>query len=172
MKKIKLLNAVFLVSLFLTISVSIWLYFQLSREIGNISFQKEHSDSPHFRLCPDNKIYQYYSVNTSFVGGRNAIREEIYKFLKVLDDKDHSFSGYVTTRFIVNCNGEIDRIRIKSVNSHFQDYSINAASSNLIIQAIRRLKNFIPGQSSNGQSVNSYFQLNFKIEAGEIIDIF
>jgi len=168
----KLLNIIFFVSLFLTISVSVWLYFQLTKKIGDIKFNKEYNDNPNFELCPDKNIYQYYSVGTSFIGGRNELREELHKFLKVLDDKDKTFHGYITIRFIVNCKGEIDRIRIKSVDYNFQDNSISVSSSNLITQTIKNLTKFTPGQSSNGETVNSYFQLNFKIEKGEVVDIF
>lgn len=172
MKKIKVGNIIFLLSFLIALSVSIWLYFQLNREIGDITFQKRFNDNPNFTLCPDDKIYQYYSVGTSYKGERRAIRRDIYKSITTLDIKDSTFSGYITARFIVNCEGDFDRMRIKSIDSTLKHSSISIASENLVIDAIRKLERFKPGESQNGKTVNSYFQINFNVKNGKITDVF
>jgi len=172
MKKIKFENAFFIASFFLASSFSLWFYFQGRRAIGDISFQSELGDNPNLKLCPNDRVYQYYSVGTSYKGERGGLRSEIFNQLKTLENNDSTFSGYITARFLVNCEGQVGRIRVKSTDSNFKECSISTASNSLIIRSIKKIACFNPGKSTNGKTVNSYFQINFIIEKGRITDVF
>ena len=58
----------------------------MNSRVGDIEFDK-NLDDPNFKICNEDRVFQYYSVNTNYNGGRKAIRSEIKSFLKSLDLK-------------------------------------------------------------------------------------
>lgn len=143
----------------------------MKNNIGDIEFDPK-IDSSSYMLCDENRVFQYYSVGTDYIGERKAMRDEIFKALEnehlLFDNKE----GYITFRFVVNCNGRTDRFRFKSVNSDLKKNEFPSADIEILEKAIRTLKKWRPGVSIDGNPVDSYYQINFKIENGIIIDIF
>ena len=141
----------------------------MDNRVGDIEFDK-NLDDPNFKICNENRVFQYYSVNTNYDGGRKAIRSEIKSFLKSLDLKENK-SGYITYRFIISCEGKIGRVRYKSVDNGMQKTTFDLDFTDSLENAIKKLDNWIPGIKDQ-EKVDSYYQINFKVENGKIIDIF
>ena len=100
------------------------------------------------------------------------MREEIYQQLEnkdlVLDKKD----GIITFRFVVSCNGASNRYRYRSVDTNFVATNFKEPEVKKILSAVESLRNWVPGVNKKGNKVDSYYQINFKIKDGLILDIF
>ena len=82
-------------------------------------------------------------------------------------------SGYITFRFIVNCNGEIGRFRVKMIDKNIKESEFDILNINKLKIALKSLKKWNPGEAKrNNLKTDSYYNIKFKIEGGEIIDIF
>ena len=140
----------------------------MSQNVGDIIFDKSLDDID-FELC-DTRIYQYYSVGTSYVGGRKSIRNFLYKEISS-PYFDSSFSGFLTIRFVVSCNGKTGRFRAKMVNIYLKEIEFRKDKIEFLINCLKSLNDWNVG-SSKGVALNSYYQINFKINKGLILDIY
>lgn len=161
------LNLLLLLSFLIALSLSIWLNYQTTNSVGDISFNKE-IDSPTFKICNEKKILQYYSVKSNYKNGRRAIKKEIWKTIENLTFEK---SGFITFRFIINCKGETGRFRIKTINSELKTQEFDAQKIKTLQNTIEKLKNWNAGIMDD-KTFDSYYVLNFKIEKGKITDIF
>ena len=166
MKKLnKTVNIILLSSFFVSVILSILLYIGLSNEIGDITYDAS-IDNKNF--VTQGHIYQYYQSGAKYKNERAGIRDEILNKKNVLK----SFkNGYITARFVINSQGQTDRYRLQVVNLNYEEKKISQQDKNEIIKQIKSLKYWIPGVIEN-QKVDSYSQINFKIQDGKIVDIF
>ncbi len=167
----KALNIVLVSSFLIFLLLIFWIVYLMKNSVGDIGYDS-NIDNKSFIVCDESRIFQYYSVGTSYIGERKAIREEIFNYLKdknfTLDNK----SAYITFRFIVNCNGQPGRYRFKIVDSNFKKIDLAKGEIIKLKNAVMSLKNWKAGTIENKNSVDSYAQINFKIENGKIKDIF
>lgn len=167
----KLLNLVFGISLILFLLVLLWTEYISAHNVGEINFNSTLGDNPSFLPCNENKIYQYYSVQTNFIGGRKAIREFINKELTNSFTFKNDDFGYITFRFIINCKGELGRIRFKSVDHNMTKKNFSQKKVERLKEIISSLKSWNAGVIRN-KKYDSYSQITFKINKGKIVDIF
>ncbi len=151
-------------------SLIIWLNYQMKNNVGDITYDSSRDD-PNFLLCDEQRVHQYYSVGTSYLDERKGIRTSIFDFLERNPIDLKGVSGYVTFRFIVNCNGEIGWFRNKAIDFLYKSMDVGDNSLEVLLKSIENLKDWKPG-IYNGQNVDSYYQINFKIDEGVIVDIF
>ncbi len=167
----KKINIVLSVCFVILLALIIWINYLMTNHVGDIEYDSSIDDSSFF-ICNEKYIYQYYSVGTSYMGGRKALREEVFNQVKkinlVLDKK----SGVVTFRFVVNCKSETGRYRYKAIDSNFSETTFKDSEVEKLKIAVKSLKNWVSGIKKNGDRVDSYYQINFKIKDGTIIDIF
>lgn len=159
------------ISFLILLGSIIWINYLMKNNVGDINFDAKIDDSS-FKTCNEDRIFQYYSVGTSFKGERKAIRESIFKDLESSGVNFGNKSGYITFRFIVNCNGESGRYRFKQVDESFLKTTFGVSEVKKLKNAVIRLKNWNAGTLKDGTPVDSYYQINFKIIEGEIEDIF
>lgn len=167
----KKINIVLVISTILFLSTLIWLNYLTTNNVGDIDFDSS-IDSNSFTLCNKDRVFQYYSVNTSYVGKRKVVREEI---LKYLSDKNVQFdkkSGYITFRFIVNCKGQSGRYRVKMIDRSLKETVFKKLEVQKLKNAVKILNLWKPKTFKDGSTYDSYNQIHFKIEKGVIIDIF
>ena len=167
----KKINIILITSFVILTVLIIWINYLMKNHVGDIEFDSSH-DNPSFNICNEKHIYQYYSVGTHYEGERKAMREEIYQQLEnkdlMLDKKD----GIITFRFVVSCNGESNRYRYRSVDTNFVATNFKEPEVKKILSAVESLRNWVPGVNKKGNKVDSYYQINFKIKDGLILDIF
>ncbi len=149
----------------------VWLNYAMKNNVGDIKFNSKIDDSS-FKVCNEDRIFQYYSVGTSYKGERKAIREAIFEHIKDTELDLGDKSGFITFRFIVNCEGVPGRYRFKEVDEKFMQTTFKKDEVEKLKTAVRSLKNWEAGFSSDGLLVDSYYQINFKIIDGQIQDIF
>ena len=167
----KTINITLGLSLLIFLSLIIWITYLVKNNVGDICFDASLDDSS-FKICNEDKVFQYYSVGTNYIGERKAIREEVFSQLENKNLKFNNKSGYITFRFIVNCNGQAGRYRFKEVDENFLKTSFKKESVNKLKKSVMKLTNWKIGTLKNNVSVDSYYQINFKIINGEIADIF
>ncbi len=161
------INIFLLISFLSALTLTGWCYYQVTNRVGDISFNKE-TDNSTFKVCDEKKVYQYYISNTNYQNGKRALKKEIWDSIKNITFKK---PGYITFRFIINCNGEVGRFRVKTIDSELKTNYVDSLKIRKLQKSIKNLKNWNAGLW-NGKAVDSYFVLTFKVKKGKIIDIF
>lgn len=159
-------NIFLVISFLIALSITVWGYYQSTHKVGELTADKNIDKD--FEVCNENKIYEYYNLDTDYTGGKTEIKNRIFSNLESLSFKE---PGLVTFRFIVNCNGEIGRFRVKSVNKNLKKNEIDSENIREIEKALMELKKWKPAKNEYG-TYDSYYVLNFKIEKNKISDIF
>ncbi len=136
--------------------------------VGDTAFD-EKIDDPNFKVCTTGKIPQYYEFGKSlqFKGEKPAI-DKHFEILK--QNESTAESGYITIRFIVNCEGKTGRYRIEEMNNDYQPMSFDKKLVEKILTLARELDGWIVGGNPE-QPVDYYQYLTFKIEGGKLIEI-
>ncbi|SHJ09946.1 hypothetical protein [Aquimarina spongiae] len=161
------LNILLLSSFFLALILTIWVYYQTTSRVGDISFDK-NIDNSEFNACNEDRITQYYSIGTNYQGGEKAIKKELKGLINNLNFND---SGFITYRFVVNCKNKTGRFRVKTVNSNLKENTFNSDNIKRIQESIESLKGWKAGKRKD-EILDSYYVLNFKVQNNKIVDIF
>ncbi|WP_026933295.1 hypothetical protein [Christiangramia echinicola] len=159
-------NIFLLISAVLAVVITGWVYYQMSHSIGELSSNTEIDGD--FKVCDEDKIPNYYSMDTDYEGGKKAIKNELLSNLQNLKFED---SGLITFRFIVNCEGEIGRFRIQSTDLKLEKIEIDSEKLKTLEYALVSLKKWNPAKNEFN-SYDSYYVLNFKIRDNRVVDIF
>ena len=86
LKPKNILNLWLLISFLLASTLTFWLNDQLSKRVGDISFNEELDDSS-FKVCDETWLPQYYNVNANYQNGRKALKKEIWETIAPLTFK-------------------------------------------------------------------------------------
>lgn len=167
----KNINLILVLCFSLLLVILCWIYYLISHDVGEIKYDKT-IDKSTFDICNDSRIFQYYSVNTSYKGGRKQLRKDLLSILNEPKVNLGSASGYITIRFVVNCNGDTGRYRIYSTNLDYKKVVFEKVELEKFKKAISQLKTWNPGRIRNNVAVDSYYNVNFKIYKGFIQDVF
>ncbi|WP_298529531.1 hypothetical protein [uncultured Christiangramia sp.] len=159
-------NIFLVISAAIAIALTGWIYYQMSHKVGELSSNKETDGN--FKVCNEDKIPNYYGMDTDFVGGKKAIKN---KLLGNLQNLKFENSGLITFRFIVNCEGDIGRFRTQSTNLRLEKVEVELGKLKSIEKALSNLKDWNPAKTKFN-SYDSYYVLNFKIRKNRIVDIF
>ncbi|MCA4895297.1 MAG: hypothetical protein ING84_09865 [Cytophagales bacterium] len=136
--------------------------------VGDTAFD-EKIDDPNFKVCTTGRIPQYYEFGKSlqFKGEKPAI-DKHFEILK--QNESTAESGYITIRFIVNCEGKTGRYRIEEMSNDYQPMSFDKNLVEKILTLTKELSGWIVGGNPE-QPVDYYQYLTFKIEGGKLIEI-
>jgi len=136
--------------------------------VGDISANPK-LDDPSFTVCRENYIPQYYSIESRFEGEKPAIEAFFQKnFIK--NKKHKAENGYITIRFVVNCQGKTGRFRMQEMSLDLTPKQFSPALSEQLLQLVKMLQGWKPGQQK-GLALDYYQYLTFKIQDGNIIEI-
>jgi hypothetical protein len=141
---------------------------KLPEHVGDITFDPK-IDDPHFQVCYPEYVYQYYGLNTSYVGGAKAIKKFMFSHFKY-EPAFSTATGYITIRFVVNCKGETGWFRIKQIDKHYEHIQFNKNMIDQLLDLTKKLNCWIPGKI-NGVNCDTYYYLNFKLIDGHLKDI-
>ncbi|MCD4747667.1 MAG: hypothetical protein K8R58_15335 [Bacteroidales bacterium] len=144
-------------------------YIKYPDNVGDIKFNQE-IDNPNFILCDSNNIKQYYNFGKPMQihGEKTNLIKYFSTNYRVSDSLNER--GYVTIRFVVNCQGVTGRFRVYEMDN---DCKSKKFSSNITQQILLLTKNFnqwIIGEK-DGVKYDYYQYLTFKIEDGKIKEI-
>ena len=136
--------------------------------VGDIKPDPMLDDST-FRACRESNIPQYYSIQSGFEGEKPAIMRYFKQHFK----QDKAFaeeSGYITIRFVVNCNGRTGRFRVQEMSPEYQPKKFPEALTKHLLQLTKQMTGWLPGKSE--EIPYDYYQyLTFTIVRGEIAQI-
>lgn len=133
-------------------------------QFGEIPFDAAMDDSS-FKLCDSTNLV-HSRVSLSYVGGRGRV-EEISKEIFAADANEYAFDGYVVARFLVNCNGEVGRLRFESLDDGFMEQEAPGGLIALVRKAVNALNEWTITQPAyEGKDHSKY--LNFKLINGQI----
>ena len=136
--------------------------------VGEIPFDSLQDD-PHFTICNEKQVFQYYNTNSYYKDHKN----EIVKYLLSRYNPEGSFedqNGYLTVKFIINCKGETGRFRVFEIDNDYQPATFNKALSGQLLHLVKQLHGWQPAVYK-GQIYDSYQHITFHIRKGKIISI-
>ena len=137
--------------------------------IGDIVYDGT-MDDPLFKACDPDKIIQYYHLGMGipYKGEKAAIKFYFKENFDPIDVPDEN--GYITIRFIVNCQGKTGRFRTTEMDLEYNKKSFPSSISNQIKELTYGLNEWLPGE--RGEKMYDYYQhLIFKIRNGDIVEI-
>lgn len=123
-------------------------------------------DDPTFRACRESNIPQYYNIKSGYEGEKPAIE----RYFKQSFRKDKAFeheNGYITIRFVVNCNGQTGRFRVQEMGRDYRPKKFPAPLTAQLLQLTKAMDGWLPGMS-NSIPYDYYQYLTFTIVNGDI----
>ena len=123
-----------------------------------------------FQLCENRaRIFDYYNGQppAGFNGGKGALKRAILP--KVDATKLHGASGFLTFRFVINCNGEIGWFTTEQADLAYQKKQFNPATVQHFYEIISSLTTWHPTVIREKQR-DAYAYLTIKLKDGAIID--
>ncbi|MDO9512542.1 MAG: hypothetical protein Q7J34_12335 [Bacteroidales bacterium] len=142
---------------------------QYPKNVGDINYNSQF-DSSDFIICDSNHIKQY-----SNFGKGMQIYGEKTKLLDYFSDNFQTSetieeTGYITVRFIVNCQGQSGRFRMYEMDNDFKAKKFAEQISRQILRLTRNFKLWKAAEKE-GVYYDYYQYLTFKIENGLIKEI-
>ena len=141
------------------------------KRIAYINPEETLDKGTSFKPCgKNNYIYDYYNGQGDYhyKGGK----KEIWKIIKAQLDTEKLFkeSGYLTFRFVVNCEGKAGYFITEQAGLDFQKKAFNPKTVQHLYEITTTLTDWNPTQIRK-EAVDAYFYLTFKLKDGELIDL-
>lgn len=137
--------------------------------VGDITFD-EKLDDPQFKRCLDERYsFQYYNDSKGLQYKGEKI--EIERKLEAIHLKSNPNSnGYITIRFVVNCEGQTGMFRVQQMNENYEEIAFDNKLTNQLLDFTKKLEGWIP-KEYQGKKLDYYQYLTFKIENGKVSEI-
>lgn len=138
-------------------------------QVGDICFNHK-IDDPDFKLCDDNGILQYYNFEKGlqYKGEKPAIKKHFKEGLKAKGLEEDT--GYITIRFIVNCEGKTGRFRVQEMDNDFNEKEFSVDLKMQLLNLTEKMPGWPAGEYEG--KIRDYYQyLTFKIEGGNLVEI-
>ena len=138
------------------------------RHVGDIPIDKK-LDDPMFVPCNEHQATMHYAFEDPnlYKGEKPAI---VNAFKNISFAKDPEMTGYITIRFMVNCEGKIGRFRVEQLDTEYKPKKFNVEFVEAILSTTKSLNGWIPA-TRNNKAYDYYKYLTFKIIENEIVDI-
>jgi hypothetical protein len=141
-----------------------------SDHVGDIAFDAKIDDSG-FKICTnETNIPQYYRFGKGlqYKGEKIAINKHFSENFKNRIQKNET--GFLTIRFVVNCEGRTGRFRIEGMDNNYQKKKFDKELENQILKLTKQLNGWIVGELQ-GQKIDYYQYLTFKLVDGQLVEI-
>lgn len=139
------------------------------RHVGDIEYDPL-IDDPAFKVCDYEAIHQYYNFGKGlqYNGEKIKINEHFRNKLRPREKEGES--GFITIRFVVNCEGQTGRYRIQGMDNEYNPKKFSEDLITKLLDLSKQLDGWIPGEYE-GRRFDYYQYLTFKIENGNVIEI-
>jgi hypothetical protein len=140
--------------------------------VGDIEFDEKLDDAG-FKKCGSEKgrhfSFQYYqgSKEYGYKGEKIAIVEKLKKE-NIYSEK--KISGYITVRFLVNCEGKTGLFRLQHMSLDLEETVLDEELENRLLQFTKSLDGWMP-KEIKGLKVDYYQYLTYKIENGKVSEV-
>lgn len=118
-----------------------------------------------------NKIYDYYNGDPDggYPGGKKALWEALEPQLN--PPLLANTSGYLTFRFVINCEGQTGWFITEEADLDFQQTEFPSELKEYLLQLIQNLPTAWRACEIRGEPVDTYAYLTFKFQDGELIEL-
>ena len=126
-----------------------------------------------FVVCNEDLIGQYYynDLGSNYDGGLRRIKE-LLKNRYISTNNEHD-SGYIRIRFVVNCMGQTGRFSILQVDKEYQPIRLTTSLMKQLLDFMISLPDWKLGRlTDDGKPYDNYRHITFKIENGQVLEIF
>jgi len=122
-----------------------------------------------FKRC-DTNSNQYYGINGGFgiKGELSRVKKDIFGNYKPTNKEGQS--GFITIRFVVNCDGEAGMYRVHQTNMSLQDFDFDDIIVDQLLAATKNLKAWEIA-NYQGNTYDYYQYLTYKLLDSKLIDI-
>ena len=140
---------------------------EYSNVVGDIKYD-QHIDGD-FKRC-DTYSNQYYGINGGFgfKGEMSRIKKDIFANYKPTNKEGQS--GFLTIRFVVNCDGVAGMYRVQQTNMSLQDFDFDDNIIDQLLAATKKLKGWRIADYQ-GNAYDYYQYLTYKLLDSKLIDI-
>lgn len=139
------------------------------RHVGDTAFDPK-LDDPNFKVCSPERAQQYYAFDgMHYEGEKPKIEAHFRNRFKNKPKKGES--GWLTIRFVVNCEGRTGWFRVKGVDRTYQPKKFDTAIEQQLLTLTKELNGWIVGKNEAGQAFDYYQYLTFKLEDGRLLEI-
>jgi hypothetical protein len=138
-------------------------------QVGYIKASNK-DDSKDFKLCFPEKLFPYYygRYPASYSAGKKALRD--YFYTRYHNEGFNHQSGYITIRFIINCEGKAGSYEVRQVGVDFKKKKFSKCIVEKLVELTQSLQYWKPLEFY-GDRYDSFYHISFKIVNGEIQDI-
>ncbi|MEO1258524.1 MAG: hypothetical protein AAFZ15_06995 [Bacteroidota bacterium] len=141
------------------------------KRVGYINPDERLDKEKKFSTCNSiDVILDYYndSKSTRYPGGKKALWESILP--QIDKSKMHLESGYLTFRFVINCQGDAGRYIIEETALDFSKKQFNPETVGHLYNIVKNLKGWQP-PFIRKEYQDTYNYLTFKLKDGEIVEL-
>ena len=143
-------------------------HLNVKKKVGAIEFDQK-IDNPDFLVCDEYNIEEYYQVNPKYKEGIRSIQDFFADHLDKLNERVES-DGYITIRFVINCEGRTDRFRAFFVNVNYETDTGNELLKKELIRLVSAMEPWTPGEY-DGKRYDAYQLIKFRLVDKQIVDI-
>jgi len=135
--------------------------------VGDIAFDPAQDDSS-FTLCHPQYVPQYYAFESEYPlkDGKKALLTWFRDQYKPVP----GINGFLTIRFVVNCEGKTGRFRLQEMSTQLAAIDIPDEVTAPLLSLTQQLQGWTPF-SRNGTPYDHYRYLTFKLVDGNIQEI-
>lgn len=133
--------------------------------VGDIAYDPALDDSG-YHICNPQVVLQYYNTPSYYKNNKRTIELHFKNRYKPPVTTDEQ-SGFLTIRFVINCNGQTGRFRLYELDNNYQPHTFNKQISSQLLQLTKELRGWQPA-SYKGKSYDSYQYITFKLKKGAI----
>ena len=121
--------------------------------------------------CDSSYLLYYYQANTKYPVATNTILEETRRYL-AKTNKKYTGNGYITLRFIVNCEGKIYSVKVLQVDENYKSTHFDKHLVSDLNDYLHTLDRWEKGLSAyHLKNVNYIAYMSFRIKNGEVDNV-
>ena len=137
-------------------------------QVGDIELDEKLDDSNFKKCFVDPFSFQYYNFDGFQYKGEKLEIEKKLEKSNLISDKNST--GYITIRFVVNCEGKTGMFRVQQMDENYKEKVFDKKFINQLLDFTKSLDGWIP-QEYLGIKINYYQYLTFKIKDGKVSEI-
>jgi len=112
-------------------------------DLGEISFDSK-IDDVNFLICQEDKTFpfNYGGVGLVYNGEKRALAETFYEYYSY--PKTQGQTGYITIRFIINCEGKTGRYRLSEMDINLKEKKFDKNITKQFMNITKKLDGWQP----------------------------
>jgi len=125
---------------------------------------------PDFKPCFEELLFPHYYARDSanFRHGKDSLKTYFHSHFQNYGITNES--GYITLRFIINCEGDIGNFHVLQTGNDYSEKEFHPQLVSGLMNLTTDLKDWAP-YTRGDSTFDSFKHLTFKIENGELVEI-